>query len=213
MAGRTFRDRQDAARQLAEQLKEFELNKPVVLGIPRGGVVTAAMLARELDAEMDVALARKLRHPMQPELAIGAIAEDGEVYLEPRFRDGEIDDDYLEQEKRERLDELQRRQKIFRQARPPAAITGRTVLLTDDGIATGSTMFAALQAVKGKQPHQTILAVPVAPASRFEQFQRQADHAIAVHLPDTFMAIGQFYQQFDPVSEEQACDLLRQFAP
>lgn len=207
-----FRNRREAAEQLADELKDVQLHNPVVLGIPRGGVVTAAVLAEKLGADMDVALARKLRHPMQSELAIGAISEEGDVFIEERFRNRELDEEYLEKERRRRLEELKHRRKIFRDARPAAELGGRTVILTDDGIATGSTMFSALQAVKAKHPRETIVAVPVASPDRFEQFRNQCDRAVAVMLPRAFSAIGQFYANFEQVDDEEVCRLLRQFA-
>lgn len=204
-----FRDREDAARQLAEQLKKIELRDPVVLGVPRGGVVTAAVLARELDAECDVVLVRKLRAPAQPELAIGALAEDGEVFLSNQGREL-IDpaDEYFEQERRERLEELAERRELFRAVRPAAQLKGRSVIVTDDGIATGSTMFAAVQAIKGREPHELILAVPVAPPGRLDQFETDCDRVICLDTPEGFMAIGQFYENFEQVSDAQARDLL-----
>lgn len=207
-----FHDRQDAARQLAERLRDSHLYDPLVLGIPRGGVVTAAMLARELDADMDVALARKLRHPLQQELAIGAISEDGEVYIEEGFRDSDLDEDYLQQERQRRMAELDHRRKMFREIRPAAEIAGRSVIITDDGIATGSTMHAALRVVRAKIPRETIVAVPVAPPGRFERLRSECDRAVAVLLPEDFMAISQFYEDFEQVDDEQVCEVLRGFA-
>jgi len=126
MTAHRFRDRDDAARQVAVELKKRDLHDPVVLGIPRGGVVTAATIARELDGEMDIALSGKLRHPMQSELAIGAVSEDGSMYLEDRFRGSDLDEGYLAQERRKRLDELEERRKMFRDIRPAAELSGRS---------------------------------------------------------------------------------------
>ena len=150
-----FRNREDAARQLAEKLKGRQLHDPLVLAIPRGGVVTGAVLARELGADLDVVLSRKLRAPGQPELAIGAISEDGRVYLN-HHAEAFLDllEDYLAEERRHQLSEIGRRKKLFRAVRPEAPITGRSVIVTDDGIATGSTMIAALQAVKTQNPQR-----------------------------------------------------------
>jgi len=212
MSSRSFRDRRDAARQLAERLRQHELHEPLVLGIPRGGVVTAAMLAQELEADMDIALSRKLRHPRQPELAIGAISEDGDVYLQDRFRESMFEQNYLQQEKDQRLQELRQRQQRFRDIRPAAPIAGRSIILTDDGIATGSTMFAALHLVKAKDPREIIVAVPVAPPSRLEQFRQEGAETVTVMAPENFMAIGQFYEDFEQIDDEQVCEALRPFA-
>ena len=159
-----FKDRTEAALKLAQLLKGRPLKDPLVLAIPRGGVVIGAELARALGAELDVVLSRKLRAPYQPELAIGAIGEDGEQYLN-EFAWGVtgVTDDYITRERDHQLSEIRRRARLFREARPAAAVARRSVIVTDDGIATGSTMQAALHVLKAGNPHETILAVPVAP--------------------------------------------------
>jgi predicted phosphoribosyltransferase len=144
-----FRDRADAGRRLGRQLKGRELRNPLVLAIPRGGVATGLALARELNVELDVVLSRKLRAPFNPEYALGAIAEDGQVTFNPDARGlAEASKEYLEEEKQHQLREIARRKKLFRAVRPAASIAGRSVIVTDDGIATGSTMIAALQSVR-----------------------------------------------------------------
>jgi predicted phosphoribosyltransferase len=206
-----FRDREDAARKLAEKLKKRELYDPLVLAIPRGGVVTGAVLARELGADLDVVLSRKLRAPGQPELAIGAIAEDGRVYLNHHAQAYfDLLEDHLAQERRYQLAEIARRQKLFRAVRPQAPVAGRSVIVTDDGIATGSTMIAALQAVKTHNPREVIVAVPVASSDRLAEVRRWCDDVICLLAPEEFWAIGQFYEDFTQVEDEQVLDLLRQ---
>lgn len=209
-----FRDREDAGRRLAERLKNLELRDPVVLGIPRGGVIIAAALARELGGELDVILVRKLRAPAQPELAIGAISEEGDVMLNPfaEMVPG-FSDDYVQGERQERLEELSQRAELFREVRPPAPLTRRSVILTDDGIATGSTMLAAIEVVRSKNPHEIILAVPVAPPDRLEEIARHCDRTICLQTPASFIAIGQFYEQFEQVEDDEVRELLREFAP
>jgi predicted phosphoribosyltransferase len=209
-----FRDREDAALQLAKQLKELDLRDPVVLGIPRGGVVTGAVLARELGAELDITLSRKLRAPFQPELAVGAVGEDGEVYLDQLTAQLQgVPSDYLERERRHQMDEISRRQKLFRTARPQARLEGRSVIITDDGIATGSTMIAALHVVRHQQPHELIVAVPVAPPQRLDPIRERCDQFICLHTPEDFWAVGQFYQDFEQIEDDQVLKLLREFAP
>jgi putative phosphoribosyl transferase len=214
MATNTFHNREDGARQLAQELKGLKLHDPLVLGIPRGGVITAATLAHELNAEMDVVLVRKLRHPLQPELAIGAVSEDGEGFLtmEPESAGG-FDEEYLRQEKAQRFAELKTRRDMFRAIRPAASIKGRSVIITDDGIATGSTMLAAIQIVKSHEPHEVIVAVPVVPPNTLEELRPQCDQVICLMSPSSFMAIGQFYEDFTPVEDEEACHVLGEFAP
>jgi predicted phosphoribosyltransferase len=209
-----FRNREDAARQLAARLKGRPLYDPLVLAIPRGGVITGAVLARELHAELDVVLSRKLGAPGQPELAIGAIAEDGQVYLNHHVQEflGELQD-YLVEERCHQLAEIDRRRKLFRAARPQARVAGRTVIVTDDGIATGSTMIAALQAVKAQKPRELIVAVPVACPARLEEVRRWCDDIVCLLTPEMFWAVGQFYADFTQVEDEQVVRLLREFAP
>jgi hypothetical protein len=208
-----FRNREDAARQLAAKLKGRSLHKPLVLAIPRGGVVTGAVLARELGAELDVVLSRKLRAPGRPELAIGAIAEDGQVYLNHHV-EGFLEtlEDYLIEERRYQLAEIARRRQLFRAARPQARVTGRSVIVTDDGIATGSTMIAALRAVKAQKPRELIVAVPVASPDRLEEVRPWCDDVVCLLTPEAFWAVGQFYADFTQVEDGQVVELLRKFA-
>jgi predicted phosphoribosyltransferase len=209
-----FADREDAARQLVEKLKALPLRDPLVLAIPRGGVATGAVLARELGADLDVVLSRKLRAPQQPELAIGAVGEDGEVYLNHRIEAAiGVDKAYIERERQFQIGEIERRKKLFRAARPQATIAGRSVILTDDGIATGSTMIAALHVVKSQKPHETIVAVPVAPPDRLKAIRPMCDQLICLLAPLDFYAIGQFYLSFDTVEDEEVVRILREFAP
>jgi len=197
-----FHDREDAARQLATKFKDRELHDPLVLAIPRGGVVTGAVLARELGADLDVVLSRKLRAPGQPELAIGAISEDGRVYFNHYAKEflAELDA-YLVEERCHQLAEIARRKKLLRAARPQAPITGRSVIVTDDGIATGSTMIAALQTVKTQTPREVIVAVPVASPDRLREVGQWCDEVVCLLAPEAFWAIGQWYEDFGQVEE------------
>jgi predicted phosphoribosyltransferase len=208
-----FRNREDAAGQLAQRLLDRELCDPLVLAIPRGGVVTGAVLARALGADLDVVLSRKLRAPWQPELALGAVAEDGRIYLNPYFEDlPDSLEEYLDEERRYQLAEIDRRRHLFRCGRCAAPITGRSVIVTDDGIATGSTMIAALQAVRAQQPHELIVAVPVAPPERLTEVHGYCDDVVCLLAPENLRAIGEFYVDFTQVEDEQVVRLLREFA-
>lgn len=205
-----FRDRADAARRLATKLKGRMLHDPLVLAIPRGGVVTGAVLAQELHADLDVVLSRKLRAPGQPEFALGAIAEDGKVYVN-RHALGFVDqiEEYLARERQYQLAEIARRKKLFRAVRPQAPIANRSVLVTDDGIATGSTMIAALQTVKTQNPRELIVAVPVASPDRLTEVSRWCDEVVCLLASEEFFAIGQFYEDFTQVEDAEVIELLR----
>jgi predicted phosphoribosyltransferase len=209
-----FRDREDAACQLAAELKGRKLHDPLVLAVPRGGVVIGAVLAQELGAELDVVLSRKLRAPRQPELAIGAIGEDGQVYLNHHAKAflELVGIGYLAQEHRYQLAEIARRCKLFRAVSPQAAIAGRSVIVTDDGIATGATMLAALQAVKAQGPRELLVAVPVASPDRVEEVRPWCDDVVCLLCPEEFWAIGQFYADFTQVEDGQVLQLLRESA-
>ena len=208
-----FHNREDAARQLAAELKGRAFHDPLVLAIPRGGMVIGAVLARELGAELDIVLSRKLRAPWQPELAVGAISEDGRVHLNPSALEVlELPEGYLAEEQHFQQAEIARRKRLFRSARPQASIAGRSVIVTDDGIATGSTMIAALQTVKNQGPHELIVAVPVGSPERLEEIRRWCDDLVCLDAPEEFWAIGQFYKDFTQVEDSQVLDLLRKAA-
>jgi len=209
-----FTNREYAALQLAQQLKDRKRYDPLVLAIPRGGVVLGAVLARELGADLDVVLSRKLRAPDQPELAIGAVSEDGQVYLnEYAQKSLEPLVMYLEDERRYQLAQIARRRKLFRGSRPPAPVEGRSVIVTDDGIATGSTMLAALQIVNRQNPREVIVAVPVASPHRLAEVRRWCDDLVCLLAPEEFWAVGQFYKDFQQVEDKEVIELLRMFAP
>lgn len=205
-----FRNRTDAGQQLARELATLDLTDPLVLGIPRGGIVIAAEIARALPAQLDVVLSRKLPTPGQPELALGAISEDGHVVINQdvarmvRFSDAE-----LEAIRQHEADEIARRRQLFRGGQPLAPVEGRSVIVTDDGIATGATMIAALQDLRERNPRELILAVPVAATSRLAEVSRWADRTVCLYDNDDFYAVGQFYDDFDQVEDSEAAALLR----
>lgn len=205
-----FRDREEAARLLAQRLEGRTFQDPLVLAIPRGGVVTGAVLARALDAELDVVLSRKLRAPDQPELAVGAVAEGGQIYLNREAQEilG-LTNEYLEEERRYQLGEIARRRALVRDVHPQASLAGRSVIVTDDGIATGATMIAALEVARAQHPHELIVAVPVASPDRLAEVARHCDETVCLLTPIDFWAIGQFYEDFSPVEDPEVVELLR----
>jgi len=208
-----FRDREDAGLRLADQLRGRDFRDPLVLAIPRGGVVVGAVIARELGAELDVALSRKLRAPLQPEFAIGAVGEDGWMTLHPKVRDiPGVTDDYLAKERTRQLDEIERRKAIIREVRPAAAVGGRSVIVTDDGIATGATMIAALQTIRAQDPHELIVAVPVASPDRLAEVHKWCDDAVCLLTLVDFDAVGHYYQDFQPVEDDEVVRILRESA-
>jgi putative phosphoribosyl transferase len=172
------------------------------------------LLRNHLGAELDVVLSRKLRAPEQPELAIGAISEDGRVHINHHAQAYlDLLEDHLAQERGYQLREIARRKKLFRAVRAKASIAGRSVIVTDDGIATGSTMIAALQTIKTQDPREVIVAVPVGSPERLAEVRRWCDDVVCLLAPEAFYAIGQFYEDFTQVEDEQVLDLLRQAMP
>jgi putative phosphoribosyl transferase len=203
-----FHDRDDAARQLAAKLKGRKLKSPLVLAIPRGGVVIGAVLALELRADLDVVLSRKLRAPGQPELAIGAVTEDGHVFLNHNTEEFlGPQERYLIAERRRQMAEIERRKQLFRGVRPQAPVAERSVIVADDGIATGSTMIAALQALKTQNPHEVIVAVPVGLPDRLAEIRQWCDDLVCLLAPAGFWAIGQFYEDFSQVDDDEVVRL------
>jgi predicted phosphoribosyltransferase len=197
---------------LVERLRGHSLEKPVVLAIPRGGVEIGAALARGLGCELDVVLSRKIRAPHQPELALGAVSEDGDVYLN-HFASAmtDVGDAYIEAERKRQLVEISRRRTMFRAVRPQADVHGRTVILTDDGIATGATMIAALHTVRAAGAKEIIVAVPVGAPDRIDAIRPLCDRVICLQEPEAFWAIGQFYRNFEQVEDERVVELLRDY--
>jgi predicted phosphoribosyltransferase len=205
----SFRDREDAGRRLAEWFRGRALHHPLVLAIPRGGVAVGAALAREIGAELDVVLARKLRAPYQPEFAVGAIGEDGWVTLHPKVWDiPGVTVEYLAEERGRQLDEIERRKTAVRLAKPVATIGGRSIIVTDDGIATGATMIAALQSIRSQVPHELIVAVPVASPDRLAEVRRWCDDSVCLLTPYDFDAVGRYYQDFRPVEDDEVIEWL-----
>ena len=207
-----FHDRDEAGWRLVERLRGSRVERPLVLAIPRGGVEVGAAIARGLGAELDVVLSRKLRSPHQPELAIGAVTENGEVYLN-HFAAAmtDVGSSFIEAERRRQLDEIDRRKTAIRAVRPRAEIAGRTVILTDDGIATGATMIAALKMVRAAGAREIIVAVPVGAPDRIDALRPLCDRVICLFEPIDFWAVGQFYRHFEQVSDTRVIELLREY--
>ncbi len=206
----TFRDRREAGRRLAEALSGYRGRRPFILAIPRGGIVVAYEVAGALDAPLDVVVPRKLRAPYNPELAVGAVAHDGSVYFDsPLVSSLRIPEEYLKDETATQLEEIRRRMSLYRGERPPLDLTQRAAIVVDDGIATGSTMIAALRAVRGMSPDTVVAAIPVAPPEGVESLRREADDVVCLYTPTLFYAVGQFYDDFAQTTDDEVIFLLR----
>ncbi|HLA25420.1 MAG TPA: phosphoribosyltransferase family protein [bacterium] len=206
----TFRDRREAGRRLAEALNGYRPRRPFILAIPRGGIVVGYEVAVALDAPLDVVVPRKLRAPYNPELAVGAVAHDGSVYVDsPLVSSLRIPEEYLKEETATQLEEIRRRMRVYRGDRPQPALAGRAAIVVDDGIATGSTMIAALRAVRGMQPEVAAAAIPVAPPEGVESLRAEADDVVCLYTPTLFYAVGQFYDDFAQTTDDEVVFLLR----
>jgi putative phosphoribosyl transferase len=205
-----FRDRQDAGRQLAQRLAGWRDDDVVVLGLPRGGVPVAFEVAKALDAPLDVIIVRKLGVPVQPELGMGALGEDGVRVLNSEIMDiARVSDRELEEVERKERAEVARRSQQFRGERPRVPLEGRSVIIVDDGIATGSTARAACAVARAHGAKQVVLATPVAPPTAVAELQGCADEIVVLETPDRFFAIGQWYGDFTQTPDNEVTELLQ----
>lgn len=205
-----FHDRRHAGRILAGQLRHYANRSDViVLGLPRGGVPVAYEVAGAISAPLDVFLVRKLGLPGQPELAMGAIATGGvRVLNEDVVGSLQIPDDEIDAVAAVEQQELQRRERAFRDERPPPDVEGKVVILIDDGLATGSTMRAAVRAVRQLKPARIVVAVPVAARSTCKELEADADEVVCVHACEPFYAVGLYYHDFSQTTDEEVRQLL-----
>ena len=204
-----FKNREHAAYLLADRLAAFYGNKnPLVLGVPRGGVPMAQIIADALGGEMDVVLVHKLRHPDQEELAIGAVDETGSAFLSDWAN--EVDSEYIEAEKQRQLGVLRERRAQYTPRREPIDPHGRIVIVVDDGIATGSTMTAALRAMRAKNPKKLVGAVAVASTHAARAMLHECDAMVCLNVPADFSAVGEFFDDFDQVSDHDVIEALRE---
>jgi putative phosphoribosyl transferase len=204
-----FRDRREAGRRLAERLSGLRASSPLVLGLPRGGVPVAFEVAQALGAPLDVLVVRKLGVPFQPELGMGAVGEDGVRVLNPDVlrQAGVTETQLAEVEARERA-QVEDRAVRLRRGRPAIPLEGRTVVIVDDGLATGGTARAAVHVARARGADRVILAVPVAPPETVAALRRDADDVVAVETPEPFFAIGGWYADFSPTSDQEVVELL-----
>jgi putative phosphoribosyl transferase len=209
-----FEDRRDAGRRLGAALaaRGYGGDGLLVLGIPRGGLVVAAEVARVLEAPLDVVIARKIRAPYQPELAIGAVVSgDRQPIVNPDLaRATGATPEYLEAEIRSQHEEIERRLALYRGDRPPPVFSGRTVVVVDDGIATGYTFRAALEGLRRQQVERLVAAVPVAPPESLSLLARLAEEVVCLATPEPFLAVGVWYRDFEQTTDDEVVALLRE---
>ena len=199
-----FKNRQAAGQVLAERLQNTKAD--LVLGIPRGGVVVAAEIAHELNLPLDIIVTRKIGASTQPELALGAVDPDGETVLDQALLD-QLKIENLKLKIDEEIKEIKRREELYRQGKEFLDIDTKTVILVDDGMATGATVLAALKFLK-RHEAKVILALPVASTEALEKVQNEASECIVLEVPEYFQSVGQFYYQFEPVEDEEVIQLL-----
>jgi predicted phosphoribosyltransferase len=202
-----FKDRAEAARQLSKALERFRGRRPLVLGIPRGGVVLADVLARRLDGDLDVALVRKLSAPGAPEFAIGSVTEQGLVILNQGW-DEMATESVLHAEIEEALDLLRRRRAAITPYRPPILPAGRLAIVVDDGIATGATMLAAVRSLKDSGAERIVAAAAVAAPRAVEALSREVDEIVCLQTPEPFYAVSLYFEDFSEVPDEEVARLL-----
>ena len=217
MRNKAFADRTEAGRALAQRLVEAALVPPlVVLALPRGGVPVAVEVARTLGAPLDLLLVRKIGAPWQPELAVAALV-DGDppdiVVDETTSRMCGVDREYIDKQARLEMREIERRRRIYLAGRAPVPVAGATVIVIDDGVATGTTIRAAMKALRRRHPARLVLAVPVAPADTVAELRAEADEVICLAQPEPFHAIGLHYGDFHQVSDDEVLAALREAGP
>ncbi len=201
-----FRDRFDAANRLAEMLMHYKGQECVVLAIPRGGLQIGYIVARELEAPLDIVLTKKIGFPGNSEYAIGAVSMTGRILT------GSVDvpASYIEEETGRIRQRLKRMYELYRGNEQPMQVRGKIAIIVDDGIATGSTMLATIDLVKEESPAKVVVAIPVGPSNTVRMLKKYADEVVCIETPDEFYAIGEFYENFEQVEDDEAISLLKE---
>ena len=204
-----FKDRLEAGEKLAEILSDYRGERAAVIAVPRGGVEVGYAIASKLDIPLEVTVPRKIGSPMDPELAVGAVAEDGTIYVEEEVsRMLGVREDWIRIEAERELQEVRRRLEIYRGGKPLPSLRGYTILLVDDGIATGATIIATARFLRKLNPEKLIIAAPVAPPEVLPKLSKEADDIRCLETPTPFFAIGQFYQSFPQLSDSEVLGYL-----
>lgn len=206
-----FKDRADAGIQLASRLKEYKGKEgALILALPRGGVVTGYEIAKTLNVPLDIVIVRKIGFPGQPEFGIGAVSETGTVVLNDNIISAYgISKEYIEEEILKQKEEISRRISLYRKGKRLSGLEGKTIILVDDGVATGATMKVAIASLKEENLKKLIVALPVAPPSTAEEIEKMVDEFICIETPDDFMAVGSYYYDFTQVSDKEVIELLK----
>lgn len=206
-----LRNRKEAGQRLAALVMKYRNTQPVLFGIPRGGVIVAAEIAKSLHARLHVLIVRKIGAPGNSEVAIGAVMPAGTTIMDKdAIRRWEISREYIEKAVAEQLIEIKRRQLLYQGAEGTPELAGKTVILVDDGIATGYTVMAAVQGLRIYKPREIIIAAAVAPEDVVKKLQQVADEVICLDIPEPFYAVGQFYEEFNQTTDEEVIDTMRE---
>lgn len=212
-ASNPFKDRRSAGKLLAERVKELKPADPVVLAMPRGGVPVGLEVAKALGAPLDLVLVRKIGVPYQPELAAGAVVDGDQpeiVVNDDVMQLAGLTSEYIDERAKEELVEIERRRQVYLSGRPRVPLNGRTLIIVDDGIATGASIRAAIAALKRRNPLKLILAVPVAPADTIEKLRAEVDDVVCLQMPEPFYAIGMHYDDFHQVPDDEVVRLMNE---
>lgn len=212
-ASNPFKDRRSAGKLLAERVKELKPADPVVLAMPRGGVPVGLEVAKALGAPLDLVLVRKIGVPYQPELAAGAVVDGDQpeiVVNDDVMQLAGLTREYIDERAKEELVEIERRRQVYLSDRPRVPLNGRTLIIVDDGIATGASIRAAIAALKRRNPLKLILAVPVAPADTIEKLRAEVDDVVCLQMPEPFYAIGMHYDDFHQVPDDEVVRLMNE---
>lgn len=209
-SGECFSNRIEAGKLLAASVKSYVSDASVILGIPRGGIIIADAIAKELSAELDVMLVKKIGAPANPEFAIGAIGEEEAKFInQDVLKSMHISKEYVEQEKENKLKEIKLKAEFYRRIKQKVSLKNKTVIITDDGVATGATMQAAAWATRQENPKKIIIALPVGPEETLEQLSKEVDQIICLRVPEFFTAVGQFYIDFPQIEDSEVAKILK----
>lgn len=206
-----FKDRKDAAQKLIPKLQKYKNNpKAIVLALPRGGIILAYEIAKELKLPLDLIISQKIGAPFLEEFAIGAITEDGESFFDENIISSyDISKEYIEQETKKKIKEANRRENLYRKNLPPLNLQDKIAILVDDGVATGATMLVTIKSVKAKKAKKIVVAIPVIAPNSLQKIEKEVDQVIYLDAPQSFGAVGEFYEYFDQINDNTVIELLK----